>query len=81
MQYSYIALWRVSFPQTVNQTSQLNREGGDLVFISCEDFQNYISCSSLDFIIVFAACHDEGVRGLGVRGVTQLVDHSHRTSD
>lgn len=52
----------------MSQTSQLNREGEDLVFISCEDFQNYISCSSLDLIIVFAVCHDEGGRGLGVHG-------------
>lgn len=50
----------------MNQTSQLNWEGEDLVFISCEDFWNYISCSSLDLIIVFALCHDEEVKGLGV---------------
>lgn len=68
MQYSYIALRRIYFPQCMKQTSQLNWAGEDLVFISCEDFQNYISCSSLDLIIVFAVCHDEGVRGLGVRG-------------
>lgn len=51
----------------MNQMSQLNWEGKDLVFISCEDFRNYISCSSLDLIIVFAVCHDEEVKGLGVR--------------
>lgn len=50
----------------MNQISQLNLEGEDLFFISCEDVQNCISCSSLDLIIVFAV--EEGVRGLGVRG-------------
>lgn len=66
MQYSYMALWRVSSLQRMNQTSQLNLEGEDLFFISCEDVQNCISCSSLDLIIIFAV--EEGVSGLGVRG-------------
>lgn len=66
MQYSYIALWRVSPLQCMNQTSQLSLRGEDLFVISCEDVQNCISCSSLDLIIIFAA--EEGVRGLGVCG-------------
>jgi len=49
----------------MNKTSQLNQEGEDLVFISCEDLQNYISCSSLDLIIVFGVCYEEVVSGLG----------------
>lgn len=57
-----------SFFSAVYELNLSNQEGEGLVFISCEDFQNYISCSSLDLIIVFAVSHDEGVRGLGVHG-------------